>query len=255
MKFITSSLLAMWQCSIFAAAATVRVQIPPSTLLPNPNILPASTHATLTSSAGPQLRAILRKGNYLEFTEIPSAGSYLLDIYSRDYVFAPYRIDISGASSADSSTTQISGAYETYRGTHWSDHGVALTSDGRPTEQLTISAKVLSRKNFYEQRQGFNALNLLKNPMILMGIVALAFTFGMPKLMENMDPEMRAEYEEMQKKGPAGALGRAMQGGGAATGPTTDGFDLAGFLAGSQAKSSSSSSSKTGGGDIRERKR
>ena len=28
-------------------------------------------------------------------------------------------------------------------------------------------------------------LSLLKNPMILLAVVALGFTFGMPKLMEN----------------------------------------------------------------------
>lgn len=232
------------------SAASLRIQIPPSNLLPNPNALPASTHATLTSSSSPQLRAVLRKGNFLEFPEIPATGSYLLDIYSRDYVFAPYRIDIS---STDATATHISGAYETYRGTQWSDHGVPLTPNDRPTDDLTISAKVLARKNFYEQRQGFNALSLLKNPMILMGVVAMAFTFGMPKLMENMDPEMKAEYEEMQKKGPASAIGRAMQaGGGGGGGSPADGFDLAGFLAGNQAKSSSSQPSS---GDIRERKR
>ena len=246
------SVLALCHCAVLTAAASLRIQIPPSTLLPNPNTLPASTHATLTSGSGPQLKAILRKGNYLEFSDISTTGSHLLDIYSRDYVFAPYRIDVSASSSADSSATQITGAYETYRGTQWSDHGVALTPGGHPTEDLTFSAKVLSRKNFYEQRQGFNALSLLKNPMILMGVVALAFTFGMPKLMENMDPEMKAEYEEMQKKSPVGAIGNAMQGGGGGGGGPAGGFDLAGFLAGSQAKSTSSS---TGSGDIRERKR
>ena len=250
MRLTISSVLAFCHFSAHAAAASLRIQIPPSNLLPNPNSLPASTHATLTSGSGPQLKAILRKGNYLEFPDIPSTGSHLLDIYSRDYVFAPYRIDVSAP--AESTVTEITGAYETYRGTQWSDHGVPLTPGGHPTEDLTISAKVLSRKNFYEERQGFNALSLLKNPMILMGLVALVFTFGMPKLMENMDPEMRAEYEEMQKKSPAGAIGRAMQGGASGAGSPAEGFDLASFLAGSQAKSSSSNS---GSGDIRERKR
>ena len=250
MRVTTYSLMALCQCSALAVAATLRIQIPPSAILPNPNALPASTHATLTSGSGPQLKAVLRKGNFLEFSELPTAGSHLLDIYSRDYVFAPYRIDIS--TTSDSSVTQITGAFETYRGTQWSDHGVPLTPGDRPTESLTISAKVLSRKDFYEQRQGFNVLSLLKNPMILMGVVALAFTFGMPKLMENMDPEMKAEYDEMSKKSPAGAIGRAMQGGGSGSGGGAESFDLAGFLAGSQAKSTSSS---TGGGDIRERKK
>lgn len=30
-------------------------------------------------------------------------------------------------------------------------------------------------------------LSLFKNPMILLALVALAFTFGMPKLMENSE--------------------------------------------------------------------
>lgn len=60
--------------------------------------------------------------------------------------------------------------------------------------------------------------------MILMAIVALGFTFGMPKLMENMDPEMRAEFEQQSRSSPMNAAtGNAMAGGG---------FDLAGWMAG-----------------------
>lgn len=85
--------------------------------------------------------------------------------------------------------------------------------------------------------------------MILLGIVALAFTFGMPKLMENMDPEMKAEYEEMQKKGPTAAIGRAMNGGS----PSGGDFDLAGYLAGSGKKEAPSTNE--GASSLRERKR
>jgi ER membrane protein complex subunit 7 len=237
-------------------AASLRINIPPSSLLPNPNTLPASTHATLTSSAIPSpLRAVIRKGNYISFPSSPAPGSYLLNIYTRDYVLAPYRIDI-GPDLA------IIGAFETYRGTQWSDHGVSLipgTTQLADThtvkaDALTINAKVLSRKNFYETRQGFSVLSLLKNPMILMGVVALAFTFGMPKLMENMDPEMRAEYEEMQKNSPMGGITKALQGqatGGAGAG--ADSFDLAGYLAGGGPSQTSGRAGATG--DIRERKR
>ena len=225
--------------SALAAAVSLRVQIPPSNILPNPNSLPASTHATLTSGSGPVLRAIIRKGNYIEFDDIPTTGSHLLDIYSHSHVFAPFRIDISEAH-------HITLAAETYRGIQWSDHGVNFAP--APTTNLTINAKCLSQKDFYETRQGFNVLSLLKNPMILMGVVALAFTFGMPKLMENMDPEMKAEYEQMQKKSPVGAVGRAMQG----QGGGAEGFDLAGFLAGRGATTGSSAGSGEG---IRERKR
>ena len=251
---LAAVLTATSQVLALATAASLRINIPPSTLLPNPNALPASTHATLTGNGGPELKANIRKGNYIEFSSIPTVGSHLLNIYTRDYAIAPYRIDVA-LSPSDPSVTEITGAFETYRGTQWSDRGVALTSGGKATESLTINAKVLARKNFYETRPGFNVLSLLKNPMILMGIVALVFTVGMPKLMANMDPEMRAEYEEMQKKSPMGGIGRAMQGGGGGGGGGADGFDLAGFLAGNQASGTSGASKGNSGGDIRERKR
>lgn len=242
MKLLTTLILLSHLTTTLAAS--LRINIPPSTLLPNPNTLPASTHATLTTASGTQLRAPLRKGNYIEFPSIPSSGSHLLNIYTRDYTIAPYRIDISPT------TSEITGAFETYHGTQWSDHGVALTP--APTTSLTITAKVLARKNFYDARPGFNVLSLLKNPMILMGVVALAFTFGMPKLMENMDPEMRQEYEEMQKKSPVAGIGRAMQGGGGGGG--ADGFDLAGFLAGKSEQAATGAESKAKG-EVRERKK
>ncbi|KIV86353.1 hypothetical protein PV11_01967 [Exophiala sideris] len=229
------------------AAATLRVGIPASVVLPNPNALPASTHATLTSGTGTPIRAVLRKGNYFEFPEITTVGSHLLEIYSHDYVFAPYRIDL--APSSDSSSTVITGAWETYRGTKWEDRGVALVP--APTDRLEMSVKVHGKKNFYQEREGFNPLSLLKNPMILMGAVALAFTFGMPKLMENMDPEMKAEYEDMQKKSPVAGLTQAMQGGGPAS--SAGGFDLASYLAGSG--KITSTGSDRGSEGIRERKR
>ena len=246
MAVLLLPLLALLQLINPAVAASLRVSIQPSNLLPNPSTLPASTHAVLTSDSGEPIRAVLKKDNHFDFTDIPTTGSHLLDIYSRDYVFAPYRIDITPAS--DSSHARIAGAWETFRGTKWEDRGVALVA--APTEQLDMSAKVLSQKNFYDERQGFSPMSLLKNPMMLMGVVALAFTFGMPKLLENMDPEMKAEYEEMQKNSPVSGLTRAIQGGGPAS-SAAESFDLAGYLAGS----SKSSGIDRGGDSIRERKR
>ncbi|KEF63463.1 uncharacterized protein A1O9_01441 [Exophiala aquamarina CBS 119918] len=238
------TLLALCRLLAWSSAASLRVQIPASNLIPNPFTLPSSTHATLTSGTEPPRRALLRRGDYFDFSNITTVGSHLLEVHSRDFVFAPYRIDI--APSADSAESVISGAWETYRGTKWEDRGVALVA--APTKDLALSVKTLSGKNFYEQRQGFNPMSLLKNPMILMAVVALAFTFGMPKLMENMDPEMRAEYDEMQKSSPMGSVTRAMQGGG---GGSADGFDLAGFLAGSGKSTGSERPSES----VRERKR
>ncbi|RMZ79721.1 hypothetical protein DV738_g3181, partial [Chaetothyriales sp. CBS 135597] len=237
-----------------ASATSLRVQIAASNLVPNPNALPASTHATLTSAQGTTLRTPLRKGSYLLFDDIPATltGSHLLEIFSHNLVFAPYRIDIS-APQQQQQEPVITLAAETYRGIKWSDHGVNLAPSSGGVN-LTLTAKVLGQKAFYETRQGFNILSLLKNPMILMGLFALVFTFGMPKLIENMDPEMRQEYEEMQRKSPITGAQGGTSGGGA------DSFDLAGFLAGhssggSGGGSTSSAKNAAGGDGVRERKR
>ena len=245
-----------------SSATSLVVQIPPSNILPNPRTLPASMHATLTSGTSPQLHAPLTRRNTLEFHNLTQPGDYLLDIYSTHYVFAPFRVDITEGQPL------IEGVWETYRGTRWEDKGVLLgglsasaTSDrtrpeaaaGDDEQIVTVNAKVLSRRAFYEQREGFSPLSLLKNPMILLAIVALAIAFGMPKMMENMDPETRAEFEEQQKRGPLAGMTRAMQGQGPAS-SAAGGFDLAGWMAGAQqGRESSGSDVRGGGGDVRRR--
>ncbi|PHH58419.1 hypothetical protein CDD80_2353 [Ophiocordyceps camponoti-rufipedis] len=68
--------------------------------------------------------------------------------------------------------------------------------------------------------------------MILMGLAGLLMVFGMPYLMDNMDPEMKAEFEAQQRKG--GAVATIMGGaGGQSANPLGD-FDMAAFLAGSK---------------------
>ena len=252
-------------------ATTLRIQISPSTLLPNPHTLPSSSHATLISATSPKHSALIRRGSVFEFHNLTQPGSYLLDIYTRDYVFAPYRVDIVQQSASASASAPegpgpvtIAGIWETYRGTRWDDRGPALlTSPDPPTQPQVaiVNAKVLSKKTFYDERPAFNPLQLLKNPMILLGAAAVGMTVIMPKMMENMDPEMKAEYEEMQKKGPVSGLTKAMQGsqGGGAGGGGLAGFDLAGWMAGAQKQMSgttqSTGSDARSGDGIRDRRR
>ena len=68
-------------------------------------------------------------------------------------------------------------------------------------------------------------LSFLKSPMILMALFSGLLMFGMPKLMENMDPEMKAEMEEMQKNGVLGS-------GTTNTAQQIQNFDLASWMAG-----------------------
>jgi hypothetical protein len=82
--------------------------------------------------------------------------------------------------------------------------------------------------------------------MILLGLVSCAIFMGMPYLIDNMDPEMKAEWEEQQKKNPMnGIMGAAT--GGAGASPMGN-FDMAGFLAGSGKKEGAAPSPAAGNG-------
>ncbi|KAJ5709617.1 hypothetical protein N7493_009908 [Penicillium malachiteum] len=237
------------------AAASLTITIPTSNLLPNPQVLPASTHATLTtipSGNDHRLTASLSHGSTLVFQHIPAhQESYLLDIRSSEYVFAPYRVDV----AADGS---ILGVWETFRGNPWDNRGsekYVVDVAGKKQSDIVVEAKLVGRRGFFEERAKFSPMSLFKNPMILMAIAALGFTLGMPKLMENsmtpyslkygtiltdvVDPELRAEFEQHSRSSPlTGATSNAMAGGN---------FDLAGWMAGASSGSTANTDAAQGG--------
>ncbi|GAM82606.1 hypothetical protein ANO11243_005880 [Dothideomycetidae sp. 11243] len=218
------SLLLSGLCALLAQAAQLTVSIPPSPpILANPNLLPPTTQATLLcAESGQVLKARLSRTNTLVFPSL-SAGSHLLTIHTRDYAFAPYRIDVSDASIV---------ASQTFRGHEWGNKGPVLGEVNSSTS-LTVEVRPLARKDFYQAREGFSTLSVFKNPMILMALVSGALIFGMPYLIDNMDEETRAEFEEVSKKGP---MGGALGGDPASA---LSNFDLAGWLAGGSSSSSS----------------
>ncbi|CAI6328466.1 unnamed protein product [Periconia digitata] len=204
-----------------ASAARFMIHIP-ATQLMNPSTLPSTTHVTLQSSGPPQ-DAYITRSNSFNFHNI-STGSYLATVHCRDFAFEPLRIDVTLEEAVEGSgeKKEVVRAWQTFLGNEWENKG---ESRGHGGNGLVIEAKPLGGKFFYQERTGFSPLSFLKNPMILMALVSMVLIFGMPYIMDNMDPEMKAEYEEMQKKGVMGSA-------------TTDtanqiqNFDLAGWMAG-----------------------
>ena len=136
------------------AAASLTIAIPPSTQFPNPHVLPATTHATLTTlpsaSKDHILTASLTRSSTLVFDNLPQghSESYLLDIRSPGFVFSPYRVDV----AADGS---VLGVWETYRGNPWDNRGAekyVVDVAGKPQTDVVVEAKLVGRKGFYEQR-------------------------------------------------------------------------------------------------------
>lgn len=249
-----------------ASAARFLLQIPTTGQF-NPSTLPSTTHATLQSS-GPPLDAYLTRSNTFNFANV-SAGSYLATVHCRDYVFEPLRIDVSLEEAVEGSgdKKEVVKAWQTFLGNEWDNKG---ESRGEGGNGLVIEARVVATKYFYQERGGcefvhkmedeammltltVSPLSFLKNPMILMAVVSMGLMFGMPKLMENsmlptaqfktcnktadtstVDPEMKEEFEEMQKNGVLGS-------GHTNTAQQIQNFDLASWMAGKTDTGSASS--------------
>jgi len=201
------------------AATQLRILVPSSRHIPNPSTLPSSTTAIL-SALGHNYVAPLSLANTFSFRNV-SSGSYLLTVACLNNEFTPLRIDVKG-DNID--------AWGTFRGSEWDNKGEVMQIG----EGNVVEVRAVGVKEYYFARAGFSPLSMLKNPMILIAMVSMAAVFGMPYLLENMDPEMRADYEESQKAGITGML--TGKSGPDAGGNPVQNFDAAAWLAGSGKK-------------------
>ncbi|KAF8245795.1 hypothetical protein K440DRAFT_633090 [Wilcoxina mikolae CBS 423.85] len=195
--------LAAHLISLASAATAIRGSIPPSNLLINPSELPADTIITLTTS-GIKRSTLLRADNSFVFRNV-SEGSYILDTSCSTHHFAPLRVDV----TRDGGVSVV----QTFRGNAWSNSG---EKRGTPIELRPVKVA-----EYYVAREGFNLIKMLSSPMILIAIVSLVSIVFLPKMLDKMDPEFKAEFAAQQRK----------SGGAAAANPITN-FDAASFLAG-----------------------
>ncbi|CAN9444768.1 unnamed protein product [Alternaria alternata] len=237
-----TSLASLSSFATLTSAARLLLQIP-NTVLVNPSTLPSTTHATLQSS-GPPIDACLTRSNTFNFNNV-SAGSYLATVHCRDYAFEPLRIDVTVEETVEGSgeKKEMIRAWQTFLGNEWDNKG---ESRGEGGNGLVVEARPVGTKYFYQERQGFSPLSFLKNPMILMAVVSMGLIFGMPKLMENMDPEMKEEFEEMQKQGVLGS-------GSTNTAQQLQNFDLASWMAGKTDSGSTSARTQSPAGQAKKR--
>ncbi|KAK2594877.1 hypothetical protein QQS21_007429 [Conoideocrella luteorostrata] len=217
-------LLPLAQASLLLAAS-LTLYLP---AVPNPFALPPTTHATLSTLSKEHSAPISSLNTFVFHNVTP--GSYLADIHCKTDGFRPVRIDVSLTDDG----TELVQAWDTFRGNEWANKGEALLLKGGSAGQ-GIEVKSIGKKIYFVERPQFSVLSILKNPMILMGLVSMVIFFGMPKLVDNMDPEMKAEFEASQRASPLNAV---MGGGGGQQQNPLGDFDMAAFLAGSNKKES-----------------
>ncbi|KAL2753776.1 hypothetical protein ACRALDRAFT_1071824 [Sodiomyces alcalophilus JCM 7366] len=230
--------------STAATTTSLTLSVPPSPpSLGNPSALPPTTHATLIST-GEAHTALLSPSNTFVFRNVSVPGSYLVHVHSKTHSFVPLRLDV----AADGSLA----AWETFRGNVWDNRGEALRLVDFETGK-GFEVRVAGAKGYFVERSKFSLINIiLKNPMILMGLGTMALFFGMPYLLNNMDPELRAEFEERQRANP---MNNILGGGGGAGANPMGGFDVASFLAGSGTGAASGSGTSGNSGRKNEGRR
>ncbi|KAJ9167712.1 hypothetical protein P3X46_019318 [Hevea brasiliensis] len=128
---------------------------------------------------GGQSITFLRPDGYFSFYNVP-AGTHLIEVAAIGYFFSPVRVDVSA---------RFPGQVQ-----------AALTENRRGLSELVLEP--LRDEQYYEIREPFSIMSVVKSPMGLMVGFMLVVMFLMPKLMENMDPEeMRRAQEEMRQQG------------------------------------------------------
>jgi len=152
----------------FTAAATLRVQIPPSNLLPNPKhsscVNSCNTHLWyITSTWRPTTERLDTRVSETSLLQ-EATSSTSSPVISPSHPTA-------WTSPLKDDRAVIDSVWGTYRGTRWEDNGPLLggasadptTSPPQP-QIVTVSAKVLNKKDFYEERPGFNLMSFAKEP-------------------------------------------------------------------------------------------
>lgn len=198
-----------------AIAATVRGSIDVSTV-----VLPANTDIILRSATH-ELKAPLFQSGEFRFDHVET-DSYVLLVYCKSHAFAPLRVDVTQSSSPTTNDDDVR-VFKTTRGTAWSQVG--------PRQTYPIVLKPTGVLDYYILRPSFNLLPMLKNPMVLIGILMVASILGLPKLTQLLDPEgveemerIKAERVTAAKNQPAQPVNKNVE--------AFQNFDVSGWLAG-----------------------
>eukprot|EP00054_Salpingoeca_dolichothecata_P019930 m.124853 g.124853 ORF g.124853 m.124853 type:complete len:207 (-) comp23436_c0_seq3:34-654(-) len=150
---------------------TGRVEIPEG--CSDPTAFLQNTRVIL--NAGQFVAPLTRSGKFM-FRDLPTA-SYLLEVQSPNYIYQPLRVDVPSENFD-------------FR---------ALKADfigGGPTKKVELALQPIRPAQYFELRKGYNILELLMNPMILMMALPVVFIFLVPKMMEGLDKE---ELEKAQQ--------------------------------------------------------
>ncbi|CAI9771482.1 unnamed protein product [Fraxinus pennsylvanica] len=150
-----------------------RVKFPGS--ITGPGLLPKISNVKVILNGGQRV-TFSRHDGYFSFHNVP-AGTHLIEAAAIGYIFSPVRVDVSARNPGKVQA--------------------ALTENRRVLSELVLEP--LREEQYYEIREPFSIMSIVKSPMGLMvGFMAIVM-FLMPKLVDA--EEMKRAQEEMRNQG------------------------------------------------------
>ncbi|KAG0629225.1 hypothetical protein M758_1G086800 [Ceratodon purpureus] len=131
-------------------------------------------------NAGEQVSFIRTDGSF-SFEGVPG-GTYLLEVAALGYFFPMVRVDVSSRLPGEIRASYIEGPR-------------------RISGSLVLEP--LREENYYEIREPFSLMGLLKSPMGLMIGFMVICVFLLPMLMDSIDPEEMKRLQETQRANPS----------------------------------------------------
>ena len=125
---------------------------------------------------GGEYKGFLKADGSFTVSLVPP-GSYLVEVASPNYLFEPYRVDITKG-----------GKIRARRANFLQPSQVQV---------VAYPLRFVANKQapFFEVREQWKVTDLLMNPMVLMMILPVFFVFVMPKLLNLADPEAQKEMQ------------------------------------------------------------
>mmetsp|Transcript_3324 Transcript_3324/g.5058 ORF Transcript_3324/g.5058 Transcript_3324/m.5058 type:complete len:219 (+) Transcript_3324:86-742(+) len=115
------------------------------------------------------------------FYNVPP-GIHLLDVHSHDFQYGQIKVQLLEESMDEPKCIEY-----------------AYPGAPKKVTAYPLQLKPHAAYQYFEVKKGFNLFSILKNPMVLMMLFSGGMMFMMPKLMEGMDPEERAQMQQQMQ--------------------------------------------------------
>lgn len=143
-------------------------------------------------------RTTVRNDGVFQVKNLP-LGSYLLQADWFDFIFPTMRVDVEWMRTGKNSTAIVIS-------TSYNEYPVRLTSGTGREESKPAIITTVGAARYYEPREKFDLMQLIRSPMGIMALVGVGMLILMKMLPEEELKKAQAESKEMKRRLAANAM-------------------------------------------------